>query len=48
MPINKNNKAPLAQLVEQKALNFKVGGSNPSRGIMNWCEVKILMGALGG
>lgn len=24
--------APLAQLVEQEALNFKVVGSNPSRG----------------
>ena len=26
--------APLAQLVEQEALNFKVGGSSPSRGTL--------------
>lgn len=27
--------APLAQLAEQEALNFKVGGSSPSRGTLN-------------
>ena len=26
--------APLAQLAEQEALNFKVGGSSPSRGTL--------------